>query len=74
LREGGMRKKGLSRIRAGTHRPNKLGYEGERCLNCGVCCECLQCVEACKAGAPCHDQKPRDLELKVGSRDFGSGF
>jgi ferredoxin len=25
--------------------------EAKRCLNCGYCCECYQCVEACGAGA-----------------------
>ena len=48
--------------------------EGARCLNCGVCCECLQCVEACKAKAPAHDQQPQDLELKVGSVVMAPGF
>ncbi len=48
--------------------------EGERCLNCGVCCECLQCVEACKAKAPLHDQQPSELTLKVGSVILAPGF
>ena len=56
------------------YKPEQVAFEGERCLNCGVCCECLQCVEACKAKAPCHDEKPRDLELKVGSVVLAPGF
>jgi heterodisulfide reductase subunit A-like polyferredoxin len=41
--------------------------EAERCLNCGYCCECQQCVEACLAEAIDHGQKAQDLELEVGS-------
>ena len=52
----------------------ELGYdedtgisEAKRCLNCGYCCECFQCVDACVAGAVCHDQKPVETEIDVGS-------
>ncbi|MGD8561374.1 MAG: FAD-dependent oxidoreductase [Desulfarculaceae bacterium] len=55
-------------------RPEQAASEGERCLNCGVCCECLQCVEACKAKAPRHDEKPQDLKLQVGSVVLAPGF
>ena len=29
--------------------------EAGRCLNCGFCCECYQCVDACLAEAIDHD-------------------
>jgi heterodisulfide reductase subunit A-like polyferredoxin len=52
----------------------ELGYEeGEgrkeaaRCLNCGYCCECYQCVEACLADAIDHCQQEEILEIDVGS-------
>jgi heterodisulfide reductase subunit A-like polyferredoxin len=52
----------------------ELGYddqtgrsEAARCLNCGYCCECYQCVGACLAEAIVHDQQPQNLELDVGS-------
>ncbi|MBU2518603.1 MAG: FAD-dependent oxidoreductase [Proteobacteria bacterium] len=48
--------------------------EGERCLNCAVCCECFQCVETCKAHAPAHDQKPQELTINVGSVILAPGF
>jgi heterodisulfide reductase subunit A-like polyferredoxin len=58
-----------------------LGYEAEqamaeasRCINCGVCSECLQCVVACEAGAIDHKQKPRTLELEVGAVILAPGF
>ncbi len=41
--------------------------EAGRCLNCGVCCECLQCVAHCEADAIDHTQKDQELELKVGA-------
>jgi len=28
---------------------SRVIYESERCLQCGVCSECLQCVDVCKA-------------------------
>jgi heterodisulfide reductase subunit A-like polyferredoxin len=48
--------------------------EGERCLNCGVCSECLQCVAACQAGAVDHSQKPETLEVQVGAIIMSPGF
>ena len=41
--------------------------EASRCLSCGVCSECLQCVYACRAGAIDHNQVEEILELEVGS-------
>ncbi len=41
--------------------------EAERCLACGICSECYQCVHACLAGAVDHDQKQTTREIPVGS-------
>ncbi|MFW5863593.1 MAG: FAD-dependent oxidoreductase, partial [Desulfohalobiaceae bacterium] len=41
--------------------------EAERCLNCGYCCECYQCVYNCLADAVDHSQQPVQRELQVGS-------
>jgi heterodisulfide reductase subunit A2 len=41
--------------------------EVERCLKCGICSECYQCVKACLAGAVDHDQKAVEREIEVGS-------
>jgi heterodisulfide reductase subunit A-like polyferredoxin len=41
--------------------------EAARCLSCGVCSECLQCVYACRAGAIDHNQVEEVIELQVGS-------
>jgi len=52
----------------------ELGYaedegraEAARCLNCGYCCECYQCVEACLANAVDHSQQAEVKEIEVGS-------
>jgi heterodisulfide reductase subunit A-like polyferredoxin len=41
--------------------------EASRCLSCGICSECLQCVAACKAGAINHEMSEEIVELDVGS-------
>ena len=48
--------------------------EAARCLDCGVCCECFQCVEACKAGAVNHEMTDSSSELNVGSIILAPGF
>ncbi len=51
--------------------------EAERCLNCGGCCECFQCVSACKAQAvtlETHSEKEQTIKLNVGSVIFATGF
>ena len=48
--------------------------EADRCLACGVCCECYQCVEACQAGAIAHEDKEKILDLQVGSVILSPGF
>ncbi len=60
--------------RAGNFAEVELGYqpeqgtqEAERCLNCGYCCECEQCVPACLAEAIDHTQQAHQLDLEVGS-------
>ncbi|MFC1884254.1 FAD-dependent oxidoreductase, partial [Thermodesulfobacteriota bacterium] len=70
--------------RAGNFKEVELGYkekegqeEAGRCLNCGYCCECFQCVEACGAGAitfETHAQKRDTIELDVGSIVIAPGF
>ncbi|UCD77382.1 MAG: FAD-dependent oxidoreductase, partial [Desulfobacterales bacterium] len=60
--------------RQGNFAEVELGYEetagrqeAGRCLNCGYCCECYQCVDACLANAIDHSQQEELLELDVGS-------
>ena len=44
-----------------------IDREAARCLSCGICSECYQCVEVCLAGAVDHDQQPKIRDLNVGS-------
>ncbi len=60
--------------RQGNFKEVELGYDAEtgkaeaaRCLNCGYCCECFQCVDACLADAINHYEQPLVKELDVGS-------
>ncbi len=48
--------------------------EAQRCLNCGVCSECYQCVSACEAGAIDHSQTARESEIEVGAVVLAAGF
>jgi len=48
--------------------------EAERCLNCGVCSECLRCVEVCEARAIVHSMKEEVVDLNVGSIVLCPGF
>jgi heterodisulfide reductase subunit A-like polyferredoxin len=60
--------------RAGNFDEVELGYEvsagrseAGRCLNCGYCCECNQCVSACLAEAVDHSQQAVERDIDVGS-------
>jgi len=48
--------------------------EASRCLDCGVCCECFQCVEACKAQAIDHSMTDNQLDINVGSIILAPGY
>jgi len=60
--------------RAGNFNEVERGYEvteghaeAGRCLNCGFCCECNQCVSACLAEAVDHSQQLVEKDIDVGS-------
>ncbi len=48
--------------------------EAERCLDCGLCSECLQCLATCQADAIDHTMKEEVVELEVGSLILAPGF
>jgi len=72
------------RERQGNFKEVELGYEeatgreeASRCLNCGYCCECYQCVAACGPHAvtiETHRQETQKIQLDVGSVILAPGF
>ncbi|MCP4668603.1 MAG: FAD-dependent oxidoreductase, partial [Deltaproteobacteria bacterium] len=48
--------------------------EAQRCLKCGICSECYQCVSACLAGAVDHDMAPVERTIEVGAILLAPGF
>jgi heterodisulfide reductase subunit A2 len=57
-----------------------LGYqesdarqEALRCLKCGICSECYQCLGACLAQAVDHDQTAVEKEIEIGSVVLATG-
>ena len=48
--------------------------EAARCLSCGLCSECYQCVLACKAHAIDHHQAPYEEMLEVGAVVLAPGY
>ncbi|HEX8991392.1 MAG TPA: FAD-dependent oxidoreductase [Anaerolineales bacterium] len=48
--------------------------EASRCLECGICSECLACAYKCAAGAIDHNQVARTEQIEVGAVILASGF
>ena len=48
--------------------------EAQRCLACGLCSECYQCVLACKAHAIDHQQAPYEETLGIGAVVLAPGY
>jgi heterodisulfide reductase subunit A len=49
-------------------------YSASRCLDCGICSECHQCVEACPASAIRFDMREERKTIGVGSVLVATGF
>ena len=45
-----------------------------RCLDCGVCSECHECVSVCPAAAIDLDQREQELEVEVGAVIVSTGY
>jgi heterodisulfide reductase subunit A len=58
--------KGFKEIHQGFNEEQAM-EEAARCLSCGGCSECMQCVTACLPGAVDHSQQPEALNLQVGA-------
>lgn len=48
--------------------------EAKRCLNCGVCSECRQCVTVCEIKAINFEQEDETIEVEVGAIVAATGF
>jgi len=48
--------------------------EASRCLNCGVCSECMACVSACEAKAIDHTMTATEEVIQVGSIILATGY
>ena len=47
--------------------------EADRCLSCGICSECYQCVKACLAEAVDHTEEAVEKQITVGSVILSAG-
>ncbi|MGW8317677.1 MAG: FAD-dependent oxidoreductase [Candidatus Promineifilaceae bacterium] len=48
--------------------------EAQRCLQCGICSECLACVYACGVDAIDHNMVAQDQEIRVGAVILAPGY
>jgi heterodisulfide reductase subunit A-like polyferredoxin len=65
--------KGFKEINLGFKEEEAVA-EAARCINCGICSECMQCAAACQAQAVAHELGPEKLELEVGAVILSPGF
>lgn len=68
------RARGFAEVDLGFASEDLARAEANRCLNCGVCCECMECVRACEAKAIDHFQKEETVQVKVGSIILATGY
>ncbi len=67
------RRKTFSEVKKG-FTEEQAKREALRCLDCGLCSECLQCVSLCKAGAIHHQMEEETLKFRVGAIILSPGF
>ena len=69
----GDRARGFGEVELGYSEAQAVA-EAQRCLHCGVCVDCYQCVKACGPGAIDHGMKDEVLELDVGQVLVATGY
>jgi heterodisulfide reductase subunit A-like polyferredoxin len=72
-REASERKRDFSEVES-TLTEEEVIEAAKRCLECGICSECLQCVFACRAGAINHDDREKKIDVRVGAVILTPGF
>jgi len=55
-------------------RKDQVMEEARRCLNCGICSECLECVKVCQPGAIDHSMESGKIEIPVGAIIMVPGY
>jgi heterodisulfide reductase subunit A len=53
---------------------DEVHHSAGRCLDCGVCSECHECVNVCPAGAIHLDMRPQHIDAEVGTVIVSTGF
>ena len=48
--------------------------EAQRCLDCAICSECMQCVDVCQRGAIRHDDQSQLIDVDVETIIVATGF
>ena len=71
--EGSKRRQTFDEVNLG-YTEEQARAEAARCLQCGVCSECLSCYYNCAAGAINHDEVSSLDKLDVGAVILASGF
>ncbi|MDQ7794854.1 MAG: FAD-dependent oxidoreductase [bacterium] len=71
--EPGERRRDFREVELGLDQQEAMAEAG-RCLDCGVCAECLECERVCRAGAVVHDMQEETVELEVGAVVLCPGF
>jgi heterodisulfide reductase subunit A-like polyferredoxin len=66
------RKKNFKEVVSGISEDN-ANIEAERCLNCGTCSGCYQCILACEPSAIDFTQKEETMEIEAGSVIVATG-
>jgi heterodisulfide reductase subunit A-like polyferredoxin len=67
------RKKNFNEVAFGLSK-EEAALESARCLNCGTCSGCYQCIKVCEPDAIDFSQKEEEIELDLGSVIVMPGF
>ncbi|MGD2158284.1 MAG: FAD-dependent oxidoreductase, partial [Anaerolineales bacterium] len=71
--DAGFRKQSFKEVNLG-YTEAEAQNEAARCLQCGVCSECLSCVYQCQADAINHDEIAVEEKINIGAVILASGF